>query len=114
MWTVDVLVLVLVLVLSFEEREVLERRVRALTTSFRDRQRAQVVLLAADGVPGNQIGPLIGLSVQSAGGQVGVDGESHAGTSGGGCAVVAFGISGSDGGGQDSDFGVADRQDFGG
>ena len=46
MWTVEPLVLTL------EERVELERRLRAQTTTHRDRQRAQVVLLAADGVPG--------------------------------------------------------------
>ncbi len=59
MWTVEPLVL------SLEERAELERRVRAHTTSHRDRQRAQVVLLAADGVPGTQIAPDVGLSQQS-------------------------------------------------
>jgi transposase len=59
MWTVEPLLL------SVEDRAELERRVRGQTTTHRDRQRAQVVLLAADGVPGNQIGPMIGLSVQS-------------------------------------------------
>ena len=46
MWTVEPLVL------SVEERDELERRVRGLTTAHRDRQRAEVVLLAADGWPG--------------------------------------------------------------
>lgn len=59
MWTVEPLVL------NREEREELERRVRAQMTSHRDRQRARVVLLAADGVPGNQIAPEVGLSNQS-------------------------------------------------
>lgn len=59
MWTVEPLVL------SVEERAELERRVRAQTTAHRDRQRAQVVLLAADDVPGNQIAPRVGLSAQS-------------------------------------------------
>lgn len=59
MWTVDPLVL------TIEERAGLERRVRAQTTAHRDRQRAQVVLLAADGVPGTQIAEMVGLSQQS-------------------------------------------------
>ncbi len=59
MWTVEPLVL------SVDERVELERRVRAQTTAHRDRQRARVVLLAADGVPGIQIGPRVGLSTQS-------------------------------------------------
>lgn len=48
MWTVELLVL------SVEERDELERRVGGLTTAHRDRQRAEVVLLAADGWPGTQ------------------------------------------------------------
>ena len=59
MWTVEPLML------SAEDRTELERRVRAQTTAHRDRQRAQVVLLAADGVPGNQIVGQVGLSAQS-------------------------------------------------
>ena len=59
MWTVEPLVV------SVEERAELERRVRAQTTAHRDRQRARVVLLAVDGVPGIQIAPLVGLSTQS-------------------------------------------------
>ena len=43
----------------------LERRLRAQTTPHRDRQRAAVVLLCADGVPGNQIAGRVGLSKQS-------------------------------------------------
>jgi hypothetical protein len=42
MWTVEPLLLTL------EERGELERRLRAQTTAHRDRQRARVVLLAAD------------------------------------------------------------------
>lgn len=53
------------LALTREDRMELERLMRAQTTSYRDRQRAQVVLLAADGVPGNQIAPKVGLSRQS-------------------------------------------------
>jgi Homeodomain-like domain len=58
MWTVEPLVL------SVEERDELERRVRGLTTAHRDRQRAEV-LLAADGWPGTQIAPRVGRSQQS-------------------------------------------------
>ena len=49
MWTMEPRVLTL------EERSELERRVRARTTPHRDRQHAQVVLLALDGVTGRQI-----------------------------------------------------------
>jgi transposase len=59
MWSVEPLVL------TDEERSELERRLRAGTTSHRDRQRAEVVLLAADGVPGSRIAPRVGLSPQS-------------------------------------------------
>lgn len=59
MWTVDPLVL------TVEERVELERRLRAQTTSHRDRQRAEVVLLAADGVAGTRIARRVGLSQQS-------------------------------------------------
>ena len=59
MWTVERLVV------SLEERSELERRVRALTTSHRDRLRAQVVLFAADGVTGREIARRVGLSEQS-------------------------------------------------
>jgi transposase len=59
MWTVEPLVVTL------EERRELERRVRAQTTPHRDRQRAEVVLLAADGVTGTQIASMVGLSPQS-------------------------------------------------
>jgi transposase len=59
MWLVEPLVL------SVEERVELERRVRGQTTPHRDRQRAEVVLLAADGVPGAKIAPRVGLSKQS-------------------------------------------------
>jgi transposase len=59
MWTVEPLVL------TIEERAELDRRVRASTTSHRDRQRAEVVLLAADGLPGAKIAPSVGLSEQS-------------------------------------------------
>jgi transposase len=59
MWSVEPLVL------TDEERTELERRLRAGTTSHRDRRRAEVVLLAADGVPGSRIAPRVGLSPQS-------------------------------------------------
>src|SRR5450759_4682486 len=60
MWIVEPLLV------SVQERDELERRVRAQTTPHRDRQRAEVVLLlAADGVPGARIAPLVGLSEQS-------------------------------------------------
>jgi transposase len=59
MWTVEPLVL------TITERAELECRVRAQTTTHRDRQRAEVVLLAADGVSGRQIAPRVGLSEQS-------------------------------------------------
>ncbi len=59
MWTVEPLEVTL------EERCELERRVRAQTTPHRDRQRARVVLLAADGVRGRQIAREVGLSAQA-------------------------------------------------
>jgi transposase len=59
MWAVEPLTL------TVEERSELERRVRALTTAHRDRQRARVVLLAADGVTGRKIALEVGLSAQS-------------------------------------------------
>jgi transposase len=59
MWTVEPLEL------TEEDRTVLEHRVRAHTTSHRDRVRAQVVLLAADGVTGRKISKEVGLSPQS-------------------------------------------------
>ena len=59
MWTVKPLEL------TTEERTELARRVRARTTPLRDRQRAQVVLLAADGVSGRRIAKEVGLSPQS-------------------------------------------------
>ncbi len=59
MWTVEPVTL------TSEERAELERRVRALTTSHRDRVRAEVVLLCADGVAGNQVAPRVGLSKQA-------------------------------------------------
>jgi transposase len=59
MWSVEPLVL------TAEDRAELERRLRAQTTPHRDRLRAEVVLLAADGVPGRQIAARVGLSAQS-------------------------------------------------
>lgn len=59
MWTVEPLAI------TVEERNELERRVRAQTTTHRDRQRAQVVLLAAGGVTGRAIGREVRLSPQS-------------------------------------------------
>jgi transposase len=59
MWSVERLEL------TPDERTELERRVRAQTTSHRDRQRAEVILLCADGVAGNQIAKRVGLSKQS-------------------------------------------------
>ena len=39
--------------------------VRAQTTSHRERQRGEVELMAADGVPGSQMAPTVGLSEQA-------------------------------------------------
>src|SRR5664280_2405452 len=59
MWTVEPLEL------TIENRAELERRVRASTTPHRDRQRAEVVLLAGDGVAGSHIAARVGLSKQA-------------------------------------------------
>ena len=59
MWTVEPLVL------TSEERAELERRLRAQTTTHRDRQRAEVVLLAAEGLTGVEIAAAVGFSPQS-------------------------------------------------
>jgi transposase len=59
MWTVEPLAV------TAEERTELERRLRAQTTAHRDRQRARVVLLAADGVSGRKISKEVGLSPQA-------------------------------------------------
>ncbi len=59
MWTVEPLTV------TTAERNELERRTRAQTTPHRDRQRARVVLLAADGVTGRTIAREVGLSPQS-------------------------------------------------
>jgi transposase len=59
MWMVEPLAL------NEEDRRELERRVRAQTTPHRDRQRARVVLLAADGMVGRKIAKEVGLSPQA-------------------------------------------------
>lgn len=59
MWSVEPLVL------STGDRAELQRRVRAHTTSQRDRVRAEVVLLAAGGVTGREISVRVGLSEQA-------------------------------------------------
>ena len=45
-----------------EVRAVLERRAAGATTPHRDRQRARIVLLAADGLSSTKIGPMVGLN----------------------------------------------------
>jgi transposase len=59
MWSVERLEL------TAGERTELERRVRAQTTSHRDRRRAEVILLCAEGVAGSQVAKRVGLSKQS-------------------------------------------------
>src|SRR5665213_824674 len=59
MWRVEPLAL------TEEDRAELERRVRAQTTAHRDRQRAQVVLLAAAGMVGRRVAKEVGLSPQA-------------------------------------------------
>lgn len=59
MWTVEPLTL------TMEERAELEGRARAQTSAHRDRQRAEVVLLAADGMRGRAIAKQVGLSPQA-------------------------------------------------
>jgi transposase len=59
MWRVEPLAL------TEEDRTELERRVRAQTTAHRDRQRAQVVLFAAEGITGRKISTEVGLSPQA-------------------------------------------------
>jgi hypothetical protein len=49
------------LVITDEERAELQRRVRAHTSPQRAAKRARIVLLAADGLPNRQIGPIVGL-----------------------------------------------------
>ena len=53
------------LTLTVQERAELGSRVRAQTTSHRDRLRARVVLFAADGVTGREIARRVGLSEQA-------------------------------------------------
>jgi transposase len=50
------------LTITDAERAELQRRVRAHTTPQRAAKRAQIVLLAADGVPNRQIGPVVGMN----------------------------------------------------
>ena len=50
------------LVITEAERAELQRRVRAHTTPQRAAKRAQVVLLAAEGVPNRQIAPMVGIN----------------------------------------------------
>lgn len=50
------------IVLSSDERTELERRIRGHTTSFRDRRRAQVILLCAEGVSLHQIGERVDMN----------------------------------------------------
>jgi transposase len=45
-----------------EDREVLQSRVQARTVSVRDRERARIVLLAAEGLPAAQIAAEVGCS----------------------------------------------------
>ena len=59
MWKVEPLEL------TQDERAELERRLRAQTTPHRNRQRAEVVLLAANGMPGGHIALRVGLSQQA-------------------------------------------------
>ena len=51
-----------VLDVSEEDREVLQSRVQARTMSVCDRERARIVLLAADGLPAAQIAEKVGSS----------------------------------------------------
>jgi transposase len=59
MWVVEPLAL------NEEDRRELARRVRAQTTPHRDRQRARVILLGADGIVGRRIAIAVGLSPQA-------------------------------------------------
>lgn len=61
MWSVPVLEV------TTEERAELERRVRAHTSSQRTVKRAQVVLLAAEGVPMKRIGERVGMNEHNVG-----------------------------------------------
>ena len=51
-----------VLDVSEEDRQVLQSRVQARTVSVRDRERARIVLLAAEGLPAAQIAAEVGCS----------------------------------------------------
>ncbi len=48
--------------LDTAERQELQRRMRATTIAVRDRQRAQIILLRADGMTQGQIGTQLGVS----------------------------------------------------
>ena len=48
------------IVLEAGERQELERRVRATTIAFRDRQRAEIILLRAEGMTQGQIAGRLG------------------------------------------------------
>lgn len=61
MWTVPALLI------TDDERRELERRVRAHTTAQRDLKRAQVVLMAADGVANRRISSEVGLAEEYVG-----------------------------------------------
>src|SRR5829696_6622891 len=50
------------LVITDAERAELQRRVRAHTSPQRAAKRAQIVLLAADGLPNRQIAPMVGMN----------------------------------------------------
>lgn len=50
------------IVLEAEEKRELNRRVRASTVSVRDRQRAQIILLAAEGQTHNAIAAAVGVT----------------------------------------------------
>ena len=51
-----------VLDVSEEDRKVLQSRVQARTVSVRDRERARIVLLAANGMPAAEIAAEVGCS----------------------------------------------------
>lgn len=48
--------------LESEEAQELNKRLRASTVSVRDRQRAQIILLAADGLTQERIGETVGVT----------------------------------------------------
>jgi len=50
------------LAITEAERGELQRRVRAHTTPQRAAKRAQIALLAADGLPNRQIAPMVGMN----------------------------------------------------